>query len=424
MKAINLSQVITFFNQRKPLDSPQELRDWYVARPRSPRQYLYDALLNAQQTNAITKILFVGHRGSGKSTELHKLTTELTEHFETINFDVQDVLGRSRLGYQDVMLALITQTTKQCIAKDLLMTPAAEHLRDTWQGLGDWWLKLVSGLDFQSASSEITTTAGLQTLVGDIELGIKRSPHTYEQVMDQVEQQMSELIRRLNIVIAEAEKKLAPRRLLLIVEGLDKVDLESARNIFHEHGSSILAPEAAQIYTYPLALRLSPDFQNVRMSYSEHKPLHNLATHHADGSRHEAGFAALKSLALKRMNAELIDEEALALLIDNSGGVVVHLISLIRSAALYAKGREAAVEKIIVVDAQSAIRDLSDDLSINLRVADWRLLQQRHEDHRVSNEKQMQRLFYTGALVEYTNNRPWCDLHPALWSLLDYYRDG
>ena len=38
------------------------------------------------------KVLFVGHRGSGKSTELNKLAVEAKEHFHTIGFNALDVI--------------------------------------------------------------------------------------------------------------------------------------------------------------------------------------------------------------------------------------------------------------------------------------------------------------------------------------------
>lgn len=32
---------------------------------------------------------------------------------------------------------------------------------------------------------------------------------------------------------------------------------------------------------------------------------------------------------------------------------------------------------------------------------------------------------YKGALIEYSNDVQWCDVHPALWGLLDFYvEDG
>jgi hypothetical protein len=52
---------------------------------------------------------------------------------------------------------------------------------------------------------------------------------------------------------------------------------------------------------------------------------------------------------------------------------------------------------------------------------EWKILAQRHADRRLSSESEIQVLLYKGALIEYSNGVPWCDVHPALWSLLDQY---
>ena len=44
-----------------------------------------------------------------------------------------------------------------------------------------------------------------------------------------------------------------------------------------------------------------------------------------------------------------------------------------------------------------------------------------HTERRLTNEQEIQQLLYKGALIEYSNDRQWCDVHPLLWSLLDYY---
>jgi Cdc6-like AAA superfamily ATPase len=423
MKAINLDQVITFFNQREPLSTPQQLRDWFVQRHRSPRRYLRYALLNAQQNKRANKVLFVGHRGSGKSTELNKLISELAEQFEPIHFDLLEVSGRSTPQYEDLMLALSTQVTAQCIDRHLITRPASDRLSAAWSEVRDWWLHLIAGLDFHPAQGEMSTYAELSTLVGQVEIGVSASSLTHDQIIALVNRHMPELIRRLNLVIDEAQRHLNPRRLLLIVEGLDKIDLESARNIFHHHATTIIQPNADMVFTYPLALRLSDDFQNVRLNFHEHRILHNIAPYQPNGAVHEEGVAALRNLVLKRMEPRLIQSQALDDLILASGGVIVHLVSLVRSAALHAQDRNEDAAQIMQEDVQNAIRDLRDDLSINLRRTDWKLLIERRADRKISNEAEMQRLLYTGALVEYTNHLPWCDVHPVLWPLLNHYAD-
>ena len=419
MKAINLEQVVQFFDPKQIL-SGQSLRMWFVQRAGSPRKRLAIILT---KSHGAQKVLFVGHRGSGKSTELNKLVEEIGDDFYPIGFDVFDVTGRSTLRYEDLMLALSTRITRQCIEDKLIAQPLTDPLREGWQGLADWWRQVVAGLEF-GREREVSTYASLNTLLGEIEIGASQSAFTRDQLNAQLDRQMPELIRRLNWVIDQAQRYLNPKRLVLIVEGLDKVDLEAARHIFRDHAPTITALNASMIFTVPLALRYSEDYQTVLRHFSDDCFLPNLAARHADVSDDAEGIRALREIILKRMESQLMDEEALTQIVLASGGIPVDLIKLVRKSAVYAlerMERSEANQRIDVRDALNAIKDLRRELAASLSTAEWSILNQRHRDRKLSSEKAMQQLLQKVALIEYSNDVQWCDVHPALWGLLERY---
>jgi len=262
----------------------------------------------------------------------------------------------------------------------------------------------------------------LSTLLGKVELGARQSSQTREALIDQVNRHMPELIRQLNLVIDEAHRHLAPKRLLIIVEGLDKVDLESADNIFRDHAPTITALDAAMIYTFPLALRHSDDYTAARSYFSGDYFLHNFALHHANGDEDEKGVQTLRALALKRLEPGLIVDDALNLLVEASGGFPVDLVKLVRNAALYALDHPDA-PRICADDAQAAIKDLRREISAPLTKADWQVLRKRHQDRLLTNDDENRRLLFNGSLIEYSNDVQWCDAHPVLWRMLDYYAE-
>ncbi len=137
-------------------------------------------------------------------------------------------------------------------------------------------------------------------------------------------------------MIDQAEKHLNPRRLLLVVEGLDKVDLEAARHIFRDHAPTITGLNAAMIYTFPLALRYSEDHHNIQRYFDQHVLLPNLSLRDRNGEEDRWGRQAMEQIVLNRLNHELITPEALEQLIIACGGIVVELVKLIRQAALFA----------------------------------------------------------------------------------------
>ena len=126
------------------------------------------------------------------------------------------------MRYEDLMLTLATQITRRCIDDNLVGRPLTEPLREGWQAVADWWQRVVAGLNLTPVGTELATSASLSTLLGEIEIGISQSSFTREQLNGLVDRQMPELVRQLNWVIGEAQQHLNPKRLLVIVEGLDK----------------------------------------------------------------------------------------------------------------------------------------------------------------------------------------------------------
>jgi hypothetical protein len=382
------------------------------------------ALHEAQSGQESIKLLLVGHRGGGKSTELNKLVEELADSYQAIGFDALNIIGRATVRHEDLMLALSTQITRYCIDQGLVGRPAAEPLADAWLGVVDWWRRIVAGLDF-SPRGELSTYAEFSTFLGQVEIGASQSSFTRDQLNAQVNRQMPELIRRLNWVIEQAQRQIAPKRLLLVVEGLDKIDLEAARNIFRDHTPTITAPEATLIYTFPLAMRYSGDYQGVLRHFHYDQYLHNFALRRSDGRDDDDGHAGLRMMVLRRIEERLISQDALDLLVQTSGGLPVDLVKLTRSAAIYALRRSPDNQQIELGDAQRAAQDLRRELAANLSQQEWLLLAARHQDRLLSNEPEIEQLLYKGALIEYSNGVQWCDVHPALWGLLDHYaREG
>ena len=418
MRANNLTQVLAFFALERTGLHGQNLRMWFIDRPTSPRHRLKQALLEARKQQRAEKLLLVGHRGCGKSTELNQLVVELDDAYLALNFDLLQATGRTTIGYEDLMLALATQIIRFCIDNKLFGRPLSDPLSDMMGGVRDWWLRIIAGLEIR-APGGVATYAELTTLLGELQLGVSQSSLTREQIRDRINQQMPELIRRVNLVVHEAQRTLGARRLLIIVEGLDKTDLESARNIFRDHAPTITAIDATTIFTFPLALRHADDYQQIRNTFEQKvRVLHNFAPRHPDGALDQAEVDLLKALVIKRTNAELIEAAALDYLVAMCGGIPSHLIQLVQNAVLFARQRDENARQITLADAKAAAKEMRDEMIIGLSSQEWDLLWARHQDHAPVNEPAMQRLFYKSALVEYTNDEPWCDVHPLLLGIL------
>ncbi len=420
MKATDLRQALHIFDPQRPLENEVELREWFVQRPGSPRRRLRMLLESQTEVSEPQKILLVGHRGSGKTTELNKLSAEIDASYHTIGFDVLDVTGRTTLGFEDLMLAVSTQVTQAAIDRELIPQPISEALRKAWEELYEWWRKIVAGRDFGHAAPDASISVKLKMFLGQLELRVKHSSETREVVNARIRDQMTELVRHLNWVVGQAEKDQA-QRLAVVIEGLDKVDLAAATSIFRDHAPTITSPRVTMIYTFPLALRQSDDFNTVRLSFPVVEFLPNFCSHDVRGEPDLKGREALRRLVTARIEERLLAPEAMDLLLAKNGGIPVWLVVLVRNAALYALERSA--EQIAPEDAAQAIRDLRRDTLAPLTRADREVLRRRHVDRLLTNDETERRLLYNGSLIEYPNEEPWCDAHPVLWNLLERERE-
>ncbi len=419
-QATQLPEVLRFFDPRRRL-TDELLTHWFIERDESPRQSLRVVL---EYTPERQKVLFVGHRGSGKTTELTKLASELRNQYESIGFDILDITGRTTINYQDLLLALSTQVTLHAIGIAATNQPLLLAAEDRWREIREWWANLVAGGVSLSAVDEANVALSLKTMLAEIQLGVKQSSGARNQIGREVDLRVSELIGHLDWVCQQIEIS-TTRRVLIIVEGLDKLDDGAARDVFLEHAATLTAPQMATIiYSFPISLRYTDAYRTICLSFNDQVfYFPNIAQRHHDRSENLKNMASLRELVLRRMRSELIAPEALDYLIASNGGVPSWLVRLVQKAATYALTRSAQATRIEIADAQRAVRDIRREIQAPLTREELGVLRQRHRDRQLINDPAESSLLRKGALIDYANGEVWADAHPALWALLETAED-
>jgi septin family protein len=127
-KATYLGQVISYFDPMQSLDSTSF--EWYVERPDSPHLELKSFLLNNQTDS---KILFSGHRGSGKTSTLNKLASDpdIQQKFFLVQFSIKDELNVADLTYTDLLVAMGHRLYSEADKKTYLKEDLKKDL-DEW----------------------------------------------------------------------------------------------------------------------------------------------------------------------------------------------------------------------------------------------------------------------------------------------------
>ena len=83
--------------------------------------------------NPYMKILFMGHRGSGKSTELSLLEAKLQDDYEIISFFIQEEVDTNNMGYIDFIFAIMARLIKFIDEKGIALG------ENDLKGLYDYW---------------------------------------------------------------------------------------------------------------------------------------------------------------------------------------------------------------------------------------------------------------------------------------------
>lgn len=120
MKATSLTDALNVLDPEHALRTDEELRDYFVARPMSPLEELSFLL---KERAGPQKILFTGHRGSGKSTELAKLAQGLRDQFLPIQYSIKDRLNLYDLTYVDVILSLGLELSRTATDERIQVKP-------------------------------------------------------------------------------------------------------------------------------------------------------------------------------------------------------------------------------------------------------------------------------------------------------------
>jgi hypothetical protein len=169
---------------------------------------------------------------------------------------------------------------------------------------------------------------------------------------------LSEVITRVNDIIKAAEKD-RKQKLLVLVDGLDRHDEQTALEMF---SSSLLTElDCHIIYSIPISLRYSPSFRQPMQTFQNCLDLTNPPIFECDENfcpttnPNQVGRDILISVINKRLARMgdsykgLFNPDALELICEKSGGVIRDLVRLARTACHVAFGK-----KLIYVDLEVA----------------------------------------------------------------------
>lgn len=417
MQTKDLNKVYSLFNPMKPLTGHQ-LKDYYIDREKNPIQSLKDCLL--RELEEYDKILFTGHRGCGKSTELNRLREDedLNKNYFIVHYSAEDVLDILDLNYIDLLFSIESMIYQYARAEGI------EFDNDLLSSLSKFWIPKASEIKgFIEREEERKPQEILDKFYRELvsEKGrLKLEPFTRGYLREKMSPMVVEIIGHINSFSTIIRKE-TKKNILVIIDGLDKPDLKIAYELFYNRATSITQPSCKIIYTIPIALLYQAEFRGIERNFHSKFILPNVKIQHRNGSLYEKGYETLRYVVLKRISNDLIEDNALNLLISKSGGVIRELTLLMRTACDIAivNGKD----KIDLVSSQQAVNAIKNDYHRVLRKEHYQELIKIHNTKDIC-ELVFPELLHNLSILEYSNDENWWNVHPIVLELIEESNEG
>jgi hypothetical protein len=369
--------------------------------------------------------LFTGHIGCGKSTELFRLKAQLEQQeFHVVYFESSKDLDMADVDISDILLSIAKAVSESLEAIGI-------HLKPRYFG------KLFNDIkDFLQTPIELSAEAELSVGIGKITAKTKESPQLRDQLRQHLEPRTQSILNAINEEILqraiEELKRRGKKGLVVIVDNLDRVasrPVPSGRSqpeyLFIDRGSQLRGLKCHVVYTLPLALMFSNEYEALKNHMGggvAPKVLPMVPIQSRDGSELPKGSALLRQLVLARAFPDVDAQQRLALIpevfdsaptLDRlcriSGGHVRNLLGLLYNCL---QNEDPPLSRQCL---ESVIKGYRDDLTLAVDDEEWELLSQVVQHQVVRGEREYQVLLRSMFVYEYRDELGrWFGINPAL----------
>lgn len=371
-------------------------------------------------------ILFGGHRGCGKSTELREIARELhgEQRFYVVLLDALSQLDINNLTYADVALSL-AETLASRVSQDGISVEDI-HLSP----LRDWFKDVTQNTVFANElNAEIEagaeTDAGLPfigRLFAKLTTSIKSNATYTTEIRNNVRNSFTNLANAFNTLLLAIEAKIKQNNrgltVLFVIDGIDRLGGENADDFFIRDIHQLRQLRANSIYCAPISL-LNEDGQ-VSQNFDAvfRLPMVKL-TEKGEAEPIQNALQIMRDFIFKRLPEDNFDAPStLDSLISHSGGHPRDLLRLITYCF-----QEIDEGPISYDVAKQAMKRLSNDYRRLIQPEDFKLLVEIDckDTTFTPATEHSSRLLYNLVLLEY--NSYWWQSHPAVRALEAYMNE-
>ena len=381
-------------------------------------------ILDFQEPEQFTTILFTGHRGCGKSTELKRIQKHWEKDYRVIYLEVDEQTDINDVSYTDFYLIAIKQVEFEMRGLGLKLD---SRLMDNFEA----WFKEVTQETEQTVESSVSiqgeATLGsgspfLAKLLVKLLAQIKGSDKQKKTIRQTLEKDISRLKADINLLLNDAVKKLRNKfpkykGFLIIFDNLDRVPPNVANHLFFDYAAQLQELNCTIIYTVPLSVLYSPQNAIKNFDCPHIVPMVNIYEFNRDScdlNYNEVSLNAMASLVERRVEADKIFEsrEQLLELAKASGGHVRQLMQMMRTACITASGRSHA--KIMTEDVTYAVKQEQFNFERFIPQNHYPVLAQVCLTKNINKDEISELILFNLSVLEYNGKNRWNYPNPVV----------
>lgn len=416
--------------------SPRPLRSdhpWYTdlgparggdLKPRIIQRFEFKETGEPGTSDTWMRLLLLGLRGGGKTTEIHRLAAELRHRYVVLYLEANTELNAEEFDLSELILAIAVGVERHM--REFEHKPLAREALDALQR----WFASVTHESVEERVAQLEIQAKLTgesapapaRYFGSVLGMLKRTNTEREKVVQQIRKYPAELVAYANDLLAAAAKTIGVRELLVVVDNLDRYSPDTLDRCLSAGAEHLRSLDVNLIFTPPVSLLLDPRTEPLNNLYQTefmYTPALRCPTDLPDVVMDPAR-ALFREVLAKRIDLDAVFAEPDAVLdrvLAYTGGSLRDLMEHLREAIILAKGPQ-----LTVADIDTALQKrtglLRDQVQISGKAE---VLAEIERTHALPEGTDSLQLLYRRWVFKY-NGDEWYALHPYVRMLPEIQR--
>jgi len=381
-----------------------------------------NTVLDFQEPGEFCSILFTGHRGCGKSTELQRIRSQWEQDYRVIYLEANEETDINDAEYTDFYLIVIKQVELELRRMGLSFDPGLQKSFEDW-------FKEITEEDERTVESSVNVAAEaslgtgapfLAKLMVKFLAQIKGADKRKTVIRQTLQRNISRLKTDVNLLLRDAYQKIKvhhPKGFLLIFDNIDLAPPHVGDHLFFDYAAQLKELNCTIIYTVPISVLCSS--KNIVNSFGEPHIVSMVNIYKLERDRCDLAYAREGLQQMARILARRVDMAALfaskaevQALAQASGGSVRQLMQMMRSACQTASTRKHA--KIQAEDVDYAIKQRQFSFERFVPDDHYPLLAQVCLSKNINKDETGQLMLFNTSVLEYNGLDRWNYPNPAV----------